>query len=108
MSWWTEVFLAATSLDDHSSSDEPECYPAIEFINKWLDTNSQGRLFPVRPNNDWQHHPTSCFAGNFNHLNRDGFVAAVRSAPWRWKEQVQLFVRQEDDKGFVPVNLNEN
>ena len=107
MSWWTEIFLAATSLDDNSSSSESELYPAIEKINKWLADNSNSQLFQVKPANDWQHSPIACFAGYFKGLDHDGFINAVKLAPWAWREQVQLFIRQEDDNGFRETNLLE-
>lgn len=102
---WTDVFLACTSLEDCSSSDEPECYPAVQKIDKWLEAHSYGKLFRVQPNNDWQQVPTGCFFGHFKNLGWDGFIEAVRQAPWEWKEQVQLFLRQEDDLGFQEIEL---
>lgn len=105
MSWWTEVILAATSLEDVGPDDGHEKYPAVEQINQWLAENSNSQLFLIRHPDPQRHGPQDCFAGSFKGLNRDGFIEAVNQAAWEWREQVQIFLRQEDDKGFQEMKL---
>lgn len=105
MSYWTEVFLAATTLENAGPEDGAESYPAVDTINVWLRENGWWDLFLVKPPKADQYSPDACFAGSFKNLDRDGFIKATRCAPWMWKERVQLFLRQEDDQGFQQIDL---
>lgn len=105
MSWWTEVLLTCPGTEDQSGEDAPPLFPAVEQINSWLRKNGWWDLFLIHPQNPEHHGPDGCFAGNFKSLDHAGFVAAVRAAPWEWPDQVQLFMRQEDDRGFKEIKL---
>lgn len=104
MSWWTDVLLTASALEDIGTSEKPDQYVAVDYVNDWLRENSYGfQLAKIT-------HPTgtapnSCFAGSFKSLWHDEFIKTVRSAPWQWREQIQLFLRQEDDMGFQEIKL---
>lgn len=103
MSNWIEILLTASALEETGQDGGPEYYPAIEYINKMISPYS---LFLIRNPNVREHSPTSCFAMATKSLNRTEFLAVLDGAPWQWKEQVQLFVREEDDKGFQEIDLN--
>lgn len=98
MSNWTEILLTASALEETG----PERYPAIEHVNKMI---APYRLFLVRNPNVRGYSPMSCFAMATKSLNRTEFLAALDAAPWQWKEQVQVFAREEDDKGFQEIDL---
>lgn len=100
MSFWTEIIIAAASIEDTSQDDEPDVFPAIDHLNAWLEANNQPRLFHIVPSDPAQHRPDACFATATKRFNEAEFMAAVRAAPWQWPEQVQVMIRQEDDRGF--------
>lgn len=105
MSSWTEVLMTATALEDIGSSDAPGQYVAVDHINVWLRENGWWDMFLIQAPDPTQHCPYSCFAGHFKSLDHDGFIEAVKSAPWQWRENVQLFLRKEHDEQFHEVNL---
>ena len=107
MSCWTEILLTARALEDIAESGSEANYVAIDYINAWLrDADRRySQLFLIAPPNEDQHGPHSCFAGHVKSLDRSGFIAIVRRAPWQWLGLVQLFLREEDDEGFREVRL---
>jgi hypothetical protein len=102
MSWWTEIILTATLLENTSGEDEPGKYPAIDALNEWL---APFGMFQISNPDPHRHSPHACFTGMVKSLNHDGFIEKVRASPWRWREQIQLFLRQEDNNGFCEVKL---
>jgi hypothetical protein len=106
MSYWTEVLLTASILEDDGPEDGPEHYPAVDAINGWLREQRQGELFLIQNPDPERQCPYACFAGMFKSLDEDGFVEAVRAAPWQCPERVQLFMRSEHDERFRPVELS--
>ncbi len=106
MSSWTEVLLTASIIENVGPEDGPTEYPAVASLNLWLTDNNWGPLFEILPPRQEMHRPNSCFAGNFKGLDCNGFVGAVERAPWRWARQVQLFLRKEDDRGFIEEKLS--
>jgi hypothetical protein len=105
MSWWSEILLTASSLEDLAESGSSPRYYAVDHINGWMRENHHSALFLIAPPTPEVHCPHSCFAGHAKSLDHEAFAQIVREAPWQWKAQVQLFIRQEDDKGFQEVKL---
>ncbi len=105
MSWWSEVILTASSLENLGPEDGPERYLGIEHLNKWLSEHRYGSLFLIAPADSQVHNINACFAGSFKNLNREAFLEEVNRAPWVWRSMVQIFIRGEDDKGFQEIKL---
>ena len=105
MSNWTRVILATSSLENKGSEDGPKFYPAIDAINSWLSKHSNCLLFQVQNPDDTANSPDDLFVAYCKGLSWSGFTEAVSAAPWEWKEQVQLFLEQEDDLGFQKLEL---
>ena len=100
MSSWTEIILTASILEDVSEEDSPSHFPAIDHINDQLSPFS---LFEIKAPRDDQHCPHACFAGHVKSLDRQGLIEAIRATHWEWAEQVQLFLRGEDERGFIEI-----
>lgn len=98
MSNWTDILIGASMLEDEGPEDGPPSFPAIDFLNERLGVFP---LFLIENPGPKGQAPHCCFAGSSKNIGWDDFKAAVDAAPWRWREQVQVFMRQEDDAGFV-------
>ena len=48
------------------------------------------------------------YAWGANYLDLDGFLGAVRAAPWRSPGRVQVFARGQDDLRFLVWSLNDD
>jgi hypothetical protein len=105
MSNWTRVLLAVSFLEETGPEDGPECYVAIDHINAWL-AGHYSLLFQIKNPDPTLHEPHGMFAAYCKGLDWEGFTKVVANAPWNWKDQVQLFLEQEDDKGFQKIDLN--
>lgn len=101
MSAWTDVWLTVAIIEDAGPEDGPPRFPAIEIINREIGYADRGGLFVVQPPPEW-HGPTWCFAGSFKSLDRQALIEAVEEVNWCFPELVQLFLREEDDRGFGP------
>jgi hypothetical protein len=108
MSCWDDVLLTTSSLENTAHEDEPARFPAIDFINSWLTRNYHSVLFPVRAPSTTMQCPAYCFVTMCKSLHDAVFLEVVRNAPWEWAEQVQLFIRGEDDRGFQQIALWES
>jgi hypothetical protein len=106
MSFMTDVVLTMTSVEDTGTSSCP-VWPAVDFIKAWIAENYRGgQLFEVAsPQGPDGYCPTGVFVGEFQGLDREGFVEAVQSAPWQWPEKVRLFIRDERSEVFELVAL---
>jgi hypothetical protein len=45
------------------------------------------------------------FIGAYNHLNLDEFVAFMKTVQWESPQNVRLFVKEQNDLTFKPVEL---
>ena len=103
MSYWTEIILTASILEDVGPEDGPGEFPPVADINKVI---APFGLFDIKNPNPTGHSPFSCFAGYVKNLNREAFVTAVRTAPWLCLREVQLFLRGENDDKCVEITLD--
>ena len=49
----------------------------------------------------------SIFLASINYLDIEQFTVLFRSIPWENPEMVQLFLKDEDEKVFVEIKLNQ-
>jgi hypothetical protein len=45
------------------------------------------------------------YVGAFNYLNDADLIKAIEAAPWKFPEDVQLFIKRQDDDRFAEVTL---
>lgn len=108
MSFMTDVILTMTSVEDTGTSGCP-VWPAVDFLQAWVREERHARggyLFQVAsPAGPDAYCPDGVFVGEFNHLDIEAFVEAVKAAPWQWREKVRLFIRDERTEVFSEVSL---
>jgi hypothetical protein len=108
MSVVTNVILCAGAAED-GYKPLPET-DGIKFVNDWLrdlrpDVSHNALVNIEAPDNgNWyggtKRLECSIWVGAFNYLPVEEFVERVKAAPWRDKESVQLFIKEDDDQLF--------
>jgi hypothetical protein len=101
MSKITTLVLAFSILEDDGANED--WAERIAAVNKYFDEQKRCGLVVPR-NDDWYGggkvltHPL--FVGSFNMLGIDGFIAHLRTIPWKYPAEVQLWVCKEEDDVF--------
>jgi len=76
----------------------------IRSVQKWLRSEGWGELKAVDEycggNKAFQ---ASLYAAAYNHFHENGFIEAVKNAPWDYYEGVMLLIQRENDDGFTVV-----
>ena len=89
-----------------SEGDDDDRFPAIEHINRYLESDGRGHLAHLNGNEGgtkvWQ---VNVFGGAFNHLRLEAFAATVRSAPWEDPDRVTILIKLEEDETMREVLL---
>jgi hypothetical protein len=76
----------------------------IPMANEFLRTNELGggEFREVTDHaGGYKHLECRVYLSAFNHGDTDGIVEAVRQAPWRDREMVQLFVKEQEEELFT-------
>jgi hypothetical protein len=76
----------------------------IAVVNEFLRTNDVGGgEFREVTDHAGGHKHLKCriYLAAFNHANTDNVVEAVRHAPWRDREMVQLFIKEQEEELFT-------
>lgn len=71
---------------------------AIKFLNKRTDFGS-GSFVPVHDYTTGKHPECYIFLAAYNYLRWEEFVEAVKNAPWKFPDRVQILWR--DDKEYL-------
>lgn len=95
MSWITDIIISTSSIEFEGDEDA-RSYPAIAHINAWLGENGYGTLFMIKNPDPERYEPRDCWAGSYNKIPQEEFMAAILSAPWVVPEDVSIFWREED------------
>lgn len=76
--------------------------PSLEYINLWLAERDMGQLHEVSDHGT-NNKSMECYVaiGAFNYLETDEFVEMVMDAPWRFPDNVQLLVKDEQADEFT-------
>ena len=100
MSFVTDVILCV-GLSEEQGED---IFPAIDFVNAWLESEHYGKLNHLNGNEGgfkaWQ---IDVFGGAFNYLNTDQFIHCLLNAPWEEPDRVQLIIQGEEDEAMGMV-----
>jgi hypothetical protein len=114
--------LLSCSCNDYDGRDErPDLRcAAIRHVKAWCDGDHKGpderSIDQIRfPDKDvdavsagTKHMQCHVYAWGANYLDLEGFLEAVRTAPWWRPGCVQVFARGEDDERFTVFNLGED
>jgi hypothetical protein len=97
MSRVTNVILTA-----HVGPHDPD--PEIDSINKFLreiDAGGHGQFVKVSEHAGGpKHMECRVYLSTFNHGDTETILRAVDQAPWRDKEMVQVFVKEQEEDLF--------
>ena len=100
MSVVTNVILTCSLLDEDEDDDS---VPALASVQEFLGKNAFKDISSAAGGYKCLEHKVFVTAANV--LDTEGLVEAVRHAPWRDRESVQLFVKEQDDEKFSEVPL---
>jgi hypothetical protein len=79
--------------------------PEIDFINKFLqetEGGGNGEFIEVTQNaGGTKHMECRVYLSAFNHAETEVILRAVDEAPWRDREMVQVFVKEQEDEVFL-------
>ncbi len=79
--------------------------PEIDSVNKFLretETGGGGQFTEVTQHaGGTKHMECRVYLSAFNHADTDVIVRAVDQAPWRDKEMVQVFVKEQEQEVFL-------
>jgi hypothetical protein len=100
MSWVTNIILSTSILDADKSADlnaairQPykDPFGALMVISR-DDAGGDKQL------------EATIYLAAFNRLNLERFLTAVRAVPWDDPEELQLFIKGEDDERFSEIEL---
>lgn len=103
MSHVTDIIITCSIMEDN---DQEDVFPAIDFINNYLESRNRGKLNNLGGNEGgtkcWQ---TNVFGAAFNNLDLEEFAAALKSAPWHEPENVTILIQDEHDEAMREVRL---
>lgn len=104
MSRVTNVILHHSIIEDQETEDGP--YVPVVALNQavspWtsfqkVDQHAGGRkVFEA-----------DVYLAAFNHVDTDEILRLVKLQPWKYPEDVQVFVKEEEDDGFVLHGITE-
>jgi hypothetical protein len=99
-------FAEATSFRENTGEWE---IPGLDFVNAWLaqrDAHRDEKLHCVSQY-DTNGKGLECHVaiGGFNFLHIEAFIAALRAAPWRAREDLQLLIKREEDDRFEMLSI---
>jgi len=79
--------------------------PEIDSVNKFLrerEDGGGGEFIEVTPHaGGTKHMECRIYRSAFNHADTEVILHAVDQAPWRDKDAVQVFVREQEEDGFL-------
>jgi hypothetical protein len=103
MSRVTNVILTVSAGEDIGEDGKDT---VAELLNAAWDTDG---CVPWKTAEDsaagCKHMECGIYLGGFNHMDLAEFIKAIESIPWRYAEEVQLFVMEEEDSRFREVGL---
>jgi hypothetical protein len=98
MSRVTNVILTAHVGPKNKPDDE------IEAVNRFLretDGSGHGQFVDVTPHGGGtKHMECRVYLSAFNHADTQVILRAIDQAPWRDKEMVQVFVKEQEEELF--------
>jgi hypothetical protein len=98
MSWVTNVILTAGGQSDASPDEE------IESVNRFLQADAAGgggKFIEVTDQaGGYKYMECRVYVSAFNHANTDFILRAVQQASWRHRDNVQVFVKEQEEGQF--------
>lgn len=107
MSRVTDIILACPAYEE----DNGQLSLGLEYVKKHI-LELDGRLsWPKNIDTiagGSKHMISNLYAWGANHLDLQGFLDIIANAPWQYIDEIQLFVKGEEDSRFKMYNLQEN
>ena len=76
----------------------------ISSVNRFLQTNEGGGVGEFKDVTSYaggyKHMECRVYLAAFNHADTDVILKAVQQAPWRDREMVQVFMKEEEEELF--------
>ena|ERR1043165_4583585 len=105
MSVVTNVVLTFSILEDDGHNDD--WAEIISSINKYFDEQGRRGFIVVPREMDWYGGnkvlEAPLFVGAFNHLGLEDFIEHLKTIKWEYPEEVQLWVKEQEDDVFRTV-----
>jgi hypothetical protein len=106
MSWVTDVLLIFSLEELYDEEEELEIILALNNINSWLKEDGRGVLANLDTYAGGGKAMQACvYGGAFNFLKIDEFIKVVKEQPWRARGNVQLLLKDEEEKSFTMHTL---
>jgi hypothetical protein len=106
MSWVTGIILVFSLGEDVLDTPDGDEWPILGEINKWLREHYDEEMHDLtEPASGGKGFPAVLTAGSFNFFDEDKFIALIQGLEWLEPENVQLFLKTENDEAFAPVKL---
>lgn len=83
----------------------------LRINNYFKEDTSAGanQRFPIVRNTDWyggsKHLECGLAIGAFNYLNLEEFIEYLKSINWKYKDEVQVIVKEQDDMRFRVIDI---
>lgn len=99
MSWVTDIILIFNHFEDCVEHDDGrDTHPLVDQINDWLSARDKGTLACLDCHAGGRHPMTAnVYGGAFNGFDVEGFLAMLRSLPWREPQHVQVLTQDEGE-----------
>lgn len=82
-----------------------ECHDEISFVNACLEKSEAGgggRFVEVSGHaGGYKHMECFVYLSAFNHADTEFILAAIDKAPWRDKDMVQAYVKEQEEETFT-------
>lgn len=107
MSTVTNIILSFSIIEDDRDVDGENVYFFMDSINKWLSDNNFGSFGKEADSPNTQKClETPIFTAAFNYFDLGGFVAFINLLDWEERENVQIFVQEQEDDKFTIMEIN--
>lgn len=116
MSVVTNILLSVSSSEERTSYPGPPkgllknwkgTYALVAELNKWLEENGHGPFGEEIDAGGEKGFEANVFAAAFNYFNTEKFIEHAKTLPWRNREAVQIFVKEQEDSKFTLYELVE-
>ena len=108
MSWLWNIMLSFSDDEYWLEGVEEvlEAAPPLENINQWLNLEG-GALTDLTLGSGGAGLNANLFGGGFKHFDIESFIGIVASQEWQCRDDVQLFIKDEEAQTWTLVNLSQ-
>lgn len=107
MSVVSNIILSFSIMEDFREEDDKDVIILMDDVNDWLTERGKG-TFGGDVNDvlgGTKHLETPVYVAAFNHFDIEAFIAFIKTLPWREPENVQLFVKGQEENKFALIGF---